>query len=141
MSIVDAQVLRRADIEPEPQILAARRMEEKDSIDCRCSAYLLTRRLPTSLTFSVLLDARTPISDICSDGERWAPEAYAWDVVRTRADFCPRRNHDRYSVPSGSLNHFCFAHPSSPKIKMIRISSATQPDVPTILRRPIESLR
>jgi hypothetical protein len=48
------------------------------------------------LTFPVCpLGTRTPASNICGHGERWAPEAHAWDVVRTRADFRPRRNYDR----------------------------------------------
>jgi len=34
------------------------------------------------LTFPVPpLGTRTPVSNICGHGERWAPETYAWDVV------------------------------------------------------------
>ena len=51
---------------------------------------------PLCLTFPVRpLGTRTPVSNICGHGERWPPEAHAWDVVRTGADFCPRRDHDR----------------------------------------------
>jgi Polynucleotide kinase 3 phosphatase len=48
---IDAQVLCCADVEPVPQVLRARRMEEKDSIDCRCSAYLSQRHSPSFLDF------------------------------------------------------------------------------------------
>jgi hypothetical protein len=47
----DAQVLCCADVEPVPQVLGARRMEEKDSTDCRCSAYRSQHHSPSVLDF------------------------------------------------------------------------------------------
>jgi Polynucleotide kinase 3 phosphatase len=96
--LLTPQVLCRVDIEPVPQALGASRMEEKDPTDCCCRACRVVHvafLLSMPDISSCPLGTRTPVSNICGHGERWAPEAHAWDVVRTRADFCPRRNHDR----------------------------------------------
>jgi hypothetical protein len=95
LTIVGPQLLCRVDVEPVPQALAASRMEEKDPTNCCCRACCTRSLFFLCLTFPVPLGTRTPVSNICGHGERWTPEAHAWDVVRTRADICPRRNHDR----------------------------------------------
>ena len=51
LNIIDAQVLCCANIEPGPEILGTRRMEEKDLTDCRCSAYHSRRHSLSSFDF------------------------------------------------------------------------------------------
>jgi bifunctional polynucleotide phosphatase/kinase len=76
-------------------------VEWKKKISLIAAAVRLTpgvirfRLLIFVLDISGASDTRTPVSNICSHGERRAPEAHAWDVARTRAHFCPRRSHDR----------------------------------------------